>query len=182
MATPQPTSTTEHIPASEHGRSFPPFDSQTFASQLLWLALTFVALYLLMSRVGLPRVQGILDARRSKIDEDVAQAQSFKEQSDAALAAHEQALGEARGRAQALANERRERATAAAETRRKEVEAKLSRHIAEAEKTIAQKRAAAMTNVRSIAADAAAAIIERLIGKSPTPEQISEAVDTVMKS
>ena len=111
-----------------------------------------------------------------------AQAQSFKEQSDAALAAHEQALGEARGRAQALATERRERATAAAETRRNEIEAKLSTHIAEAEKTIAQKRADAMTNVRGIAADAAAAIIERLIGKSPTREQVSEALDVVMKS
>src|SRR5947207_13366779 len=112
------TSTTEHIPAGEHGRGFPPFDSHTFASQLLWLALTFVALYLLMSRVGLPRVESILDARRRRIDEDVAQAQNFKDQSDAALAAHEQALREARGRAQALAGERRQRATAAAETRR----------------------------------------------------------------
>jgi F-type H+-transporting ATPase subunit b len=175
------TSTTEHIPAGEHGRGFPPFDSQTFASQLLWLAITFVALYLLMSRVGLPRVQGILDARRQRIDDDVAQAQQFKEQSDAALAAHEQALSEARARAQALASERREKAAAVAEARRKEVETKLNAHIAEAEKTIAQKQAAAMANVRSIAGEAAAAIIERLIGKAPSGQQVDEALNTVLK-
>ena len=145
MATPQ-TSSTINVPASEHGRGFPPFDSSTFASQLLWFAITFIALYLLMSRLGLPRVQGILDARRRRIDEDVAQAQSFKEQSDAALAAHEQALSEARGSAQALAAERREKAAATAEARRKEVETRLNAHVAEAEKSIAQRRAAAMAN------------------------------------
>jgi F-type H+-transporting ATPase subunit b len=181
MAAPQTTSTTEHIPASEHGKNFPPFDATTFASQLLWLALTFVALYLLMSRVALPRMQGILDARKGRIDEDVAQAQAYKEQSDAALAAHQQALSEARGRAQTLANERREQATAEAEGRRKEVEAKLNAHIAEAEKSIAAKRAAVMGNVRGIAGDAAAAIIERLIGKAPSSQEVSEAVNSVVK-
>jgi F-type H+-transporting ATPase subunit b len=181
MATPQTSSTIEHVPASEHGRGFPPFDSSTFASQLLWFAITFIALYLLMSRLGLPRVQGILDARRRRIDEDVAQAQSFKEQSDAALAAHEQALSEARGNAQALAAERREKAAAAAEARRKEVEARLNAHIAEAEKSIAQRRAAAMANVRGIAGEAASAIIERLIGKAPNAQQVDEAVTTVLK-
>jgi F-type H+-transporting ATPase subunit b len=182
MATPQPTSTTEHIPAAEHGRGFPPFDSQSFASQILWLALTFIALYLLMSRLALPRVQGILDARSRRIDEDVGQAQALKEQSDAALAAHEQALNEARARAQALANERRERAVAAAEARRREVEAKLNAHIGEAETSIAEKRTAAMVNVRGIAAEAATAIVERLTGKAPTSEQVSEAVSTVFKT
>jgi F-type H+-transporting ATPase subunit b len=181
MAAPQTTSTTEHIPASEHGKNFPPFDATTFASQLLWLALTFVALYLLMSRVALPRVQGILDARRSRIDEDVAQAQTFKEQSDAALAAHEQALSEARGQAQTLANERRGQAAAAAEARRKEVEAQLNAHIAEAEKSIGEKRAAVMGNVRSIAGEAAAAIIERLIGMAPSRQEVSAAVNSVVK-
>jgi len=180
MATPQ-TSSTVNVPASEHGRGFPPFDPSTFASQLLWFAITFIALYLLMSRLGLPRVQGILDARRRRIDEDVAQAQSFKEQSDAALAAHEQALSEARGSAQTLAAERREKAAATAEARRKEVEARLNAHVAEAEKSIAQRRAAAMANVRGIAGEAASAIIERLIGKAPNAQQLDEAVTTVLK-
>jgi F-type H+-transporting ATPase subunit b len=181
MARPQTTSTTEHIPASEHGKGFPPFDATTFASQLLWLALTFVALYLLMSRVALPRMQGILDARKRRIDEDVAQAQTFKEQSDAAHAAHQQALSEARGRAQTLANERREQASAEAEARRKDVEANLNAHIAEAEKSIAQKRAAVMGNVRGIASDAAYAIIERLIGKAPSSQEVSAAVNSVVR-
>jgi F-type H+-transporting ATPase subunit b len=177
----QPVSSVEHIPASEHGRGFPPFDSHTFASQLFWLTLTFIALYLLMSRIALPRIGSILEARRQRVADDLAEAQRFKDASDAAIAAHEKALAEARGRAQALANETRAKATAAAEARRKEVDAKLHAHIAEAEKTIAGTRSAAMGNVRSIASEAAGAIVERLTGIAPASEDVAEAVSNVLK-
>jgi F-type H+-transporting ATPase subunit b len=177
----QSIASTEHIPAGEHGRKFPPFDAQSFASQLIWLALTFIALYLLMSRIALPRIGSILDERRRRVADDLAAAQRLKGLSDAAIAAHEKALSEARGRAQTLANETRAKASAAAEARRKEVDAKLNLHVAEAEKTIAATRSAAMTNVRGIAGEAASAIVERLIGTAPASQEIAQAVDTALK-
>ena len=177
----RPITSEEHIPAGEHGRAFPPFDAQSFASQLLWLVLIFLALYLLMSRIALPRIAAILEQRRRHIEDDLAEAQRFKCLSDAAIAAHEKALNEARGRAQALANETRMKASAATEARHKEVNAKLNLHIAEAEKTIAATRSAAMTQVRAIAGDAAGAIVERLIGTRPASQEIAQAVDGVLK-
>src|SRR6516162_1513985 len=176
----QPVGAVE-VPASEHGRGFPPFDSQTFPSQLFWLAIAFIALYLLMSRIALPRIGSILEARRKRVEDDLAEAQRFKDGSDAAIAAHEKALAEARGRAQALANETRANAAAAAEARRKEVDAKLNAHIAEAEKTIAEKRPAAMSNVRNIAGEAAGAIVERLTGISPASEEVAQAISQALK-
>jgi F-type H+-transporting ATPase subunit b len=178
----QPAGTTEHIPSSEqHAKGFPPFDATTFASQLLWLVLTFVALYLLMSRVALPRVGAIIENRRQRVAGDLADAQRFKDQSDSAIAAYEKALAEARGRAQTLANETREKQAAAAEAHRKSLDVKLNAHIAEAEKTIASSRSAAMTNVRTIAADAAAAIVERLTGSAPAKNDVADAVGDVLK-
>ncbi|HYY36943.1 MAG TPA: F0F1 ATP synthase subunit B [Xanthobacteraceae bacterium] len=177
----QPIASVEHIPETEHGRGFPPFDSTTFASQLFWLAVAFIALYLLMSRVALPRIGSILDARRQRIQDDFAEAQRFKDASDAAISAHEKALAEARGRAQALANETRAKAAAAAEARRKEVDAKLQARIADAEKVIAASQSAAMTNVRSIADEAAGAIVERLTGTTPASEDVSQAVSNVLQ-
>jgi F-type H+-transporting ATPase subunit b len=176
----EPVGTVE-VPASKHGSGFPPFNAETFASQLLWLALIFVALYLLMSRIALPRVGLILEARRQRIEEDLAEAQRFKDASDAAIAAHEKALAEARARAQALASETRARAAAAAEARRKEVDAKLNARIAEAEKTIAGTRSAALANVRTIAGEAAGAIVERLTGIAPATEEVGQAVSNAMK-
>ncbi len=173
--------TEEHIPSSEHGKGFPPFDSSTFASQLLWLVLTFAALYLLMSRVALPRVGAIIENRQKRIAGDLAEAQGMKDQSDAAIAAYEKALAEARGRAQTLANEAREKHAAAAEADRKTLDAKLNAHIAESEKTIAASRASAMANVRNIASEAAAAIVERLTGSAPAAGDVSAAVGDALK-
>src|SRR5246500_757630 len=177
----QPITSVEHIPGSERGKGFPPFDAHTFASQLFWLALAFIALYLLMSRIALPRIGSILEARRQRIQDDLAEAQRFKDGSDAAIAAHEKALAEARARAQALASETRARAAAAAEARRKEVDTKLNARIAEAEKTIAGTRSAALANVRTIAGEAAGAIVERLTGIAPATEEVGQAVSNAMK-
>jgi F-type H+-transporting ATPase subunit b len=171
----------EHVPGGEHGGGFPPFQKETFASQLFWFALVFVALYLLMSRVALPRVTSILEHRRQRIEGDLAEAQGLKDQSDAAITAYEQALADARSRAQALANETRQRAAEQAEASRKVLDAKLNERIADAEKVIADKRAAAMLNVRDIAAEAAVAIVERLIGIAPAGQQIANAVADTLK-
>ncbi len=173
--------TMEHIPASEHGGGFPPFQKETFASQLVWLALVFVALYLLMSRIALPRIGSILEERRQRVEADLAEAQRLKGDSDAAIAAYEKALADARGRAQTLANEMREKEASAAEALRKDIDAKLNARIAEAEKIIAETQAAAMTNVRGIATEAAGAIVERLTGTTPAGHEVAAAVGDVLK-
>ncbi len=162
-------------------REFPPFQKDTFASQIFWLTLTFVALYLLMAKVALPRVGSILEQRKGRIEGDLAEAQRLKEESDAALAVHEKALADARSRAQALANETRAREAHAAEAARKELDATLGARIAEAEKAIGERKSAAMANVQAIAADAASAIVERLIGAVPAGKDVEAAVANVLK-
>src|SRR5689334_3829118 len=101
-------------------RTFPPFEKETFASQILWLVIVFIALYVIMARVALPRIGGILEQRKGRIDGDLAQAERLKEESDATFAAYEKVLSDARGRAQSLAGEARARETAAAEAKRRE--------------------------------------------------------------
>lgn len=160
---------------------FPPFQSETFASQLFWLAITFAALYLLASRLVLPRVGGIIDARAERIEGDLVEAQRFKTEADAANAAYEKALADARARAQALANTTREKQAAEAEQKRKALEQQLDAKLAEAEKTIAATKAAAMGNVRTIAADAATAIVKRLIGTEPSGQAVTAAVGDALK-
>src|SRR4029079_715409 len=126
--------TTAHTEqAAGHKGAFPPFQSETFASQLVWFALTFVALYLLASRLLLPRVGGIIDARADKIEGDLAEAQRFKGEADAANAAYEKALSDARERAQALANATREQQAAETEKKRKALESQLDAKLGEAE-------------------------------------------------
>jgi F-type H+-transporting ATPase subunit b len=150
-----------------HGGGFPPFESSTFGSQLVSLVIAFVALYLIVSRVALPRVGSVIDARQNAIEGDLAQAQKLKDESDAALKAYETELATARSRAQAIGNETREKLNAAAEAERKKLEDQLTGKLAAAEKQIAATRETAMSNVRGIAADTAGAIVQRLTGVLP---------------
>jgi F-type H+-transporting ATPase subunit b len=164
-----------------HKAPFPPFQSETFASQLFWLAIAFAALYLLASRLVLPRVGGIIDARANRIEGDLSEAQRFQTEADAANAAYEKALADARASAQALANATREKQAAEAEKKRKALEQQLDGRLNDAEKTIAATKAAAMGNVRSIATDAAAAIVKQLTGIEPSGPVVSAAVGDALK-
>ncbi|MCP1912125.1 F-type H+-transporting ATPase subunit b [Bradyrhizobium elkanii] len=164
-----------------HGGAFPPFDSSNFASQLVSLAIAFVALYLIVSRIALPRVGGTIDARQNKIEGDLAEAQKLKDESDAALKAYETELANARANAQAIGNETREKLNAASEAERKALEEKLAAKLADAEKQIATTRTNAMSNVRGIAADAAGAIVQQLAGVAPDANAVNSAVDASLK-
>jgi F-type H+-transporting ATPase subunit b len=166
---------------SHHGTVFPPFDSSTFASQLVSLAIAFVALYLIVSRIALPRVGAVIDARQNKIEGDLAEAQKLKDESEAALKAYESDLASARSKAQAIGAETREKLNAVSEAERKTLEDKLAGKLADAEKTIAANRATAMSNVRGIAADAASAIVQRLTGTAPDSKAVAGAVDASLK-
>jgi len=174
------TTTHTEAPGGAHG-AFPPFQGETFASQLLWFAVFFVLLYLLVSRIAAPRIGGILQARRSAIENDLAEAERLREESEAVLAAYEKALGEARARAQALGNETHEHLAAESEARRKALEAELAARLADAERQVEATKQAAMVNVRAIATDTAAAIVQRLIGRAPAPQAVETAVDAALK-
>ena len=172
---------TAHTEADAHGRAFPPFQKYTFASQLVSLVIAFVALYLIVSRIALPRVGGAIDARQNAIEGDLAEAQKLKDQSDAALKSYEGELASARTKAQAIGAETREKLNAQSEAERKALEDKLSVKLAEAEKTIAATRTTAMSNVRGIAAEAASAIVQRLTGVLPDGKSVDSAVDASLK-
>jgi F-type H+-transporting ATPase subunit b len=173
--------TTAHTEANAEKHEFPPFQKDTFASQLVSLLIAFVALYLIVSRIALPRVGSVIDARANTIEGDLADAQKLRDQSDAALKSYESELAAARSRAQAIGAETREKLNAASEAERKSLEEKLNVRLAEAEKTIASTREAAMSNVRGIAADAASAIVQRLTGVLPDGASVNSAVDASLK-
>jgi F-type H+-transporting ATPase subunit b len=174
--------TTAHTEADGgHKAPFPPFQKDTYASQLVSLVIAFAALYLIVSRIALPRVGSLLDERQNAIEGDLAAAQKLKDDSDAALKAYESELAAARSRAQAIGAETRDKLNAESEARRKTLEEELSVKLANAEKTIASTRQAAMSNVRGIAAEAAAAIVQRLTGVMPDGKAVDSAVDASLK-
>jgi F-type H+-transporting ATPase subunit b len=166
-----------HTEAAHEKGPFPPFQKEHFASQLVWLVLSFVVLYVLLWKFVLPRVAAILASRRARIEGDLADAGRAKAESEAALAHYEKSLADARANAQAIAAKTHQELAARSEARRKELEAGLAAKLADAEKQIEATKGAAMKNVRGIAFDAAGAIVERLTGLAPAKPAVERAVD-----
>ena len=175
MATP----TTSTGAAHDAKGAFPPFATETYASQLLWFAIAFGLLYYVMSRIALPRIAAVMENRSQRIASDLAEAERLRAESEAAGAAYEKSLNEARTKAKAIAQEMRDALTAESEAKRKTLELELHERLAVAEKTIGAKTREAMASVRGIAADTAAAIVERLTGQAPDRRAIEAALDRV---
>jgi F-type H+-transporting ATPase subunit b len=166
---------------AEHGGggAFPPFDPTYFASQLFWLALSFGLFYLFMARVAVPRIGGILEIRRDRIAHDIDEVNVLKAEADAAMAAYEQSLAKARGKANEIGGKARDTAKAEAEAERQRIEADIMARTQAAEKRIGDIKTKALGNVDAIAAETAAAIVNQLIGSKFDNSEIAAAVKAV---
>lgn len=175
------THATTEAHGGEHGGggAFPPFDSSTYPSQLLWLAITFGLFYLFLKNVVVPRIGGILESRRDRIAQDLDQAALMKEQADEALAAYEQELATARSKATEIGQRARDEAKAEAEAERSRVTAELDGKLAASEKRIADIKSSAMKEVGSIAEDTAAEIVKSLVGGTVSKADITKAIKAV---
>jgi F-type H+-transporting ATPase subunit b len=159
----------------------PQFDPTYFAPQLVWLGITFLALYLLMSKLILPRINGILAQREDRIDGNLQRAEALKEEAAQVLATYQKAIADARAQAQgALA---KAAADIAAETAAREAEfaKKMADQTAAAEAGIRTAKTQALADVRGIAAEVAAMMAGKLVGSAVEPNAVVQAVDSVMK-
>ena len=180
MAQQQPAATQSEVRQEAGGHNnFPPFNASTFPSQLLWLAICFGALYFVMARVALPKLGGLIEARKKRIAKDLEDAAAMQQKADAAAAAHEKMIADARAKALATAQDARDKLAAETAAKRKTLEGELAAKLAAADAQIATTRAQAMSNVEGIARDAAGAIFERILGRAPDAEAIAQAVGSV---
>ena len=158
-----------------HTKVFPPLDHRTFAPQLVWLALTFGLLYLLMRRF-LPRIGQVIQDRKERMQRDLDRAEKLKVETQEALAAYEASLAEARGKAHGIVKDMRDKLNAETDKERAKVEAQIARQLADAEARIAQTKAKALSNVNDIAGDVAAAVVARLIGTEVSRDEVQKAL------
>ena len=171
---------TEKAAAPEGG--LPQLNPEHFAGQIFWLAITFGLLFILLSRVTLPKIAGALAGRKSHIEGDLAAAEQSKKDASDALASYEAALTQARGRALAVADENRKRIVGEIDTMKHAADAKAQEAMSKAEARITAERTRAEGNIRTAAAEAAASIVERLLGVNVSSDEAAKAVDDGKKA
>lgn len=170
------TTTTEHTEKAEGHGAFPPLDSKSFPSQLFWLVVFFATLYLLMSRLVLPKLAAIIGNRKAQIDGDLARASALKDETEAALKNYEKALFDARSKATDIGRETRAKVSSEIDADQASLDAALSKKIKDAEAKVAKAKAKAMESVESIAGDAAADIVASLTGGKTLKTAVAKAV------
>jgi F-type H+-transporting ATPase subunit b len=161
--------------SAEHSKAFAPLDPTTFPSQLLWLAITFALLYVLVRRVMSPRVASVIEKRRNRIKGDIALAEELKADTQAALARYSQALADARSNAGEIAKDLRQKVTVEVGKERARMDAEISARVSEAEKRIAAAKATALASVNEIATEVASAIVSKLIDEKITTDEVKSA-------
>jgi len=176
MATGTTTSGTAH-PAG--GASFPPFRMETFENQFFWLAITFTFLFVVLWRVAGPRIGGAIAARKGKVAGDLAEAEAHRKDAQAAQAAYEAALAEARNRAHMLAEENRKRIGDEIEAAKAAADADAHEATAAAESRIQATRTSALAQVAKSAEEAAIAIVAHLTGEAVSSEDARAALGPI---
>ena len=154
----------------------PQMDVTTFPSQIFWLAVTFTLLFIVLWRVTLPKIAGAITDRRNRIDGDLATADQAQKAASDALKSYEAHLAQAKARAVGLADENRRKITAEIDDIKQTADKEAQATMSAAEARIAAERDKAGTSVVQSAAEAAAAIVARLIGVQVS---VQEAADQV---
>ena len=154
----------------------PQLDISTWPPQLFWLAITFFALYLMISRVAIPRTGGVIALRKSTIDGDLAAAQRLKLETENAVKSYEAALDDAKAKAHAIAMDNRNKLNAEIEAERGKLDAALGAKIATAEKKVAASRDKALQDISAMAGEIAAQIVQQLTGIKVTIAAASAAI------
>ena len=172
---------TTAVVAHEAPIGFPPFETSTFGSQILWLVICFGALYLIIARVAVPRIGGIISSRKDKIDGDLAEADKLRKQTEQAIADYEAALAAARAKANGIAEETRTKAKAELDGKRAVVEADLAGKLSVAEASIQSAKQEALGKVDEIAADTAAALVAQLTDTVSSDEARAAVASVVGK-
>lgn len=167
--------------AAQKSGGLPQLNPNDFAPQLIWLAVTFGLLYLIMSRVALPRVGEVLEERKDRIARDLDAAAKLKADTDRALADYEKALADARAKASGIAKETRQSLAAETEAERVKVEGKLALKLQDAEARIAATKTKALASVNDIASETVSAIVGKLIGQNVDAAEVQAALATAKK-
>jgi F-type H+-transporting ATPase subunit b len=159
-----------------HAGAFPPMDATTYPSQIFWLVVFFGLLYVLMSRLALPRMAQVLERRHSAIAGDLAKASALKNETELAIQSYEKALADARAGAQAIASETRARIGGEVESERAALDKTLAARIADAEARIAASKTLAMKDGGDVAAETAAEIVAELTGTQVSKADVAKAI------
>ena len=159
----------------------PQLNIADFPPQLVWLAISFVILYIAMAKLAIPRISEVLEGRQDRISRDLDEAKRLSDDSDKAKADYEAALDGARAKAHGMVAELKASIAKDQDASKADLEATLATNAKAAEASITKAKETALSNVREIAGDAAKSAVSKLISMDVSDADLDAAVGASLK-
>lgn len=159
----------------------PQLNIADFPPQLVWLAISFLVLYIAMAKIAIPRISEVLEGRQDRIARDLDEAKRLSDDSDKAKADYEAALDDARSKAHGMVAELKAALASEQDASKAKLEATLSTKAKAAEEGIAKAKETALSNVREIAGEAAKAAVAKLVSLEVSDKDLNAAVEANIK-
>lgn len=163
------------------GPGMPQLDVTTFSNQIFWLVVTMVVLYLVMSRVALPRIAAVLADRRGTITSDIAAAEEYKLKALQAEEAYQKALSDARAEAHRIVEAAKAEMQSELDVQIAKADAEIAAKASESERRIREIRDNAMDMVSEVSKDVTKEILHSLGGKADA-RSVNAAVAARLKA
>lgn len=172
--------TDANMAAAAQSAGMPQLDPTSYGNQIFWLVMALVAIFLILTRIALPRIGAVLAERKGTITNDLAAAEELKLQAQAAEDAYQKALSDARVEAARILAETRAEIQADLAAALAEADAQITARTAVAEGHIAEIRASALDAVTEVAKDTAKELVLAFGGKSDA-RSVTSAVNSRLK-
>ena len=166
--------------AAESG-GMPQLNPEFWISQIFWLTLTFGILYLVLSKLILPKISANLETRKSQILENIEAAEKQREDSEMKLKEYEEIISKSKLEAKTIFNQAREKALKDINAKKEVLEGQIDEEISKAEEEIKILRNGAPDKINKIAIETSSELIQKLIGAEVNNSSISAIVDDLSR-
>jgi len=166
--------------AAESG-GMPQLNTEFWISQIFWLTLTFGILYVVLSKLILPKISANLELRKSQIQENIEAAEKQRESSEIKLKEYDDIVYKSKLKAKKIFKEAREKVLKDINSKKADLEKQIDEEIKKAEKEIELLKKNAPEKINKIAIETSSELVRKLIGADVNNSSISAIVDDLSK-
>ena len=170
----------EEVFAAESG-GMPQLNPEFWVSQIFWLTLTFGILYIVLSKLILPKISANLESRKSQIQENIEAAEKQRENSETKLKEYDEIILKSKLEAKNIFKDAREKTLKDINLKRETLDKQIDEEIKKAEKEIEILRKSAPEKINKIAIETSSELVKRLIGAEVNNSSVSAIVDELSK-
>ena len=159
----------------------PQLNPEFWAAQIFWLILTFSSLYLIIWKVFLPKITLSIENRKSRVVNDLDEAQKLKENAEKKLNEYNKIIEESKKEAKKIIEDNKKKLDRDIKNKKYKFNDEIEKELMAAEKEIKDLKKSSISNINNIAAETSAEIIKQIINIEVNKSSISAIVDDVVK-